>query len=96
MEKALNSAFSYLQGSKVKPIILSKYSSIARTIPPTANCQTHHFQPVSDKAHLRNGLFIAMLYKWFFIFVKTFSNFLRFYVPLFHWGLYHKNTFVYT
>ena len=43
--------------------ILSNTSSMVKNNNPNPNCQIHHFHPVKFKAHLRNGLFIAILYK---------------------------------
>ena len=53
---------------KIKDIVLTK------NIPPTTNCQTNHFHPVSDKAHFRIGDFFAKLYKYFFIYLTHFST----------------------
>ena len=42
---------------------------MVKNIPPTTNCHTNHFHPVSDKAHFRIGDFLAKLYKYFFIYL---------------------------
>ena len=64
----------YFQGIIVIPIWFKIISTIVKNIPPTTNCHTNHFHPVSDKAHFRIGDFFAKLYKYFFIYLTHFST----------------------
>ena len=62
-ESSLTNNYEYHLNTNTSKII----STIVKNIPPTTNCHTNHFHPVSDKAHFRIGDFLAKLYKYFFI-----------------------------